>query len=107
MSESGDEIVRRIKERIDRIVANLNSKNPVKSEPAKSALVQPKRVPAVKELGLKPEIVTFSDKRLNDALAALKAYGYDERAVMRFLNGLELNSGTSVNSIIKMGLENL
>ena len=107
MSESGDEIVRRIKERIDRIVANMNSKNSVNSKPVKIAPVQPKRVPAVKELGLKPEIVTFNDKRLNDALAALKAYGYDEKAVMRFLNGLELNSGTSVNSIIKMGLENL
>jgi len=44
---------------------------------------------------------------LMDTLAALKAYGYDERAAMRFLNGLELNSGTSVNSILKMGLENL
>jgi Holliday junction resolvasome RuvABC DNA-binding subunit len=41
------------------------------------------------------------------ARAALKAYGYDERAVMRFLNGLELNSGTSLHSIIKMGLKNL
>ena len=60
-----------------------------------------------KESGLKPEMVTFDDKRLNDALAALKAYGYDEKAVMRFLTGLELNSATSVNSIIKMGLEYL
>ena len=107
MSENGEDIKKRILERINRVFAELRSRNPVNSEPAKIAPVQPKRVPTVKELNLKPEIVIFSDKKLNDALAALKAYGYDERAVMRFLNGLELNSGTSVNSIIKMGLENL
>ena len=84
----------------------LRAKYPVAPEPAEIPPLKPKPVQAVKELGLKPEIVTFSDKR-NDALAALKSYGYDEKAVMRFLNGLELNSGTSVNSIIKMGLENL
>jgi len=107
MSENSDEIVRRIKENIDRITARVRSRNPVKTEPVKIAPIQPKPAPVPKELGLKPEIITFGDKRLNDALAALNAYGYDEKAVLRFLNGLELNPGTSVNAIIKMGLENL
>jgi len=107
MNENGEEIKKRILERINRIFTELRSRNPINSEPAKIAPVRPKPAPVSKELGLKPEMVTFGDKRLNDALAALKAYGYDENAVMRFLNGLELNSGTSVNSIIKMGLENL
>ena len=107
MSENSEDIVRRIKEGIERIVADVRSRNPIKSEPPKIAPIQPKPDPVPKESGLKPEIVTFSDKRLNDALAALKAYGYDEKNVMRFLNGLELNPGTSVNAIIKMALEHL
>ena len=107
MSENGEEIKKRILERINRVFTELRSKNHVNSEPAKIAPVQPKPAPVSKESGVKPEMVTFGDKRLNDALAVLKAYGYDEKAVRRFLNGLELNSGTSVNSIITMGLENL
>ena len=107
MSENADEILKRIKENIDRITARVRSRNPVKAEPANIEPIQPKPTPAPKEIGLKPETIIFSDKRFNDALAALKAYGYNENTVIKFLNGLELNLGTSVNAIIKMGLENL
>ncbi len=107
MNENPEDITKRLTDRINRIFNQLRAKYPVASEPAKIPPLKPKPVQSVKELGLKPEIVTFSDKRLNDALAVLKAYGYDEKAVIRFLNGLELNSGSSVNSVIKMGLENL
>ena len=107
MNEKSEDIVRRIKEGIDRIVADVRSRNPIKSDPPKIAPIQPKPAPVPKESGVKPDMITFGDKRLNDALAALKAYGYDEKTVMRFLNGLELNQGTSVNAIIKMALEHL
>ena len=107
MSENPEDIKKRLTDRINRVFSELRAKYPVVSEPVKIPQLKPKPGPTVKELGLKPEIVTFTDKRLNDTLAALKAFGYDEKAVIRFLNGLELNSGTSVNSIIKMGLENL
>ena len=107
MNENSDDIGKRMKERINRIFAEIKAKNHQETVPGKSYPVKTRQVPPVNKVAIKPEIVTFGDRRLNDALVSLKALGYDEKNIMRFLNGLELNSGTSVNSIIKMGLENL
>ena len=107
MNGNSDDIGKRMKERINRIFAEIKAKNHQQSGSGKPYPVKTRQVPVVNKVALKPEKVTFGDKRLNDALVSLKALGYDEKNIMSFLNGLELNSSTSVNSIIKIGLGNL
>ena len=107
MNGNSDDIGKRIQERINRIFAEIRAKNHQQSLPGKPYPVKTQQTTNVNKVALKPEIAIFRDRRLNDTLVSLKALGYDEKNIMRFLNGLELNSSTSVNSIIKMGLGNL
>jgi hypothetical protein len=112
LNEDND-IQKRILDRINREFDKIRSKMPPREEQSSPPeKIEPeknkegKKVSKAKEPKLKPEESRFDDKRLDDAFIALKAMGYTEKAIIEFLNRIELETTDTADSIVEYGVSN-
>ena len=112
----GEDIRKNLSDRINKAFDNIRLKYPKKDEPkpkSKSEPIEPPKEPpkieGPRDLRLKSiKVKGLEDKRLADALIALKGMGFDEKRVEAFLKNIEeIYPETTTEDIIRFGMKHL